>query len=72
MPAQWSIEGEMKTENGVCAQKEKPVQWTEEEVARLKDALSRKLRPGLTTSVKLKRKSRRKTFWKHIPLNHSH
>ena len=46
----------MKTENGVRAQNEKPAQWTEEEVARLKDVFKQEIETGVINESEVKAK----------------
>ena len=56
MPAQWSIEGEFKTENVVRAQNETPAQWTEENVARLKDVFKQEIETRVVNEIEVKAK----------------
>ena len=62
MPAQSLIEGEVKTENG--AQNEKPVQWTEDEVARLKDVFKQEIETGIINESEVKAKVSKQYFLK--------
>ena len=56
MPAQWSIEGEFKTENVVRAQNETPAQGTEENVARLKDVFKQEIETRVVNEIEVKAK----------------
>ena len=62
MPAQLLIEGQVKTKKGV--ENEKPVQWTEEKVARLKDVFKQEIETGVFNKSGVKVKVSKQYFLK--------